>query len=37
VRDEDPVNVNEDQIRKVILSVLETELPKYRYYPGCTG
>ena len=29
VRDEDPVNVNEDQIRKVILSVLQTELPKY--------
>jgi hypothetical protein len=29
VRDEDPVNVNEDQIREVILSVLETELPKY--------
>jgi hypothetical protein len=29
VRDEDPVNVNEDQIREVIASVLETELPKY--------
>jgi hypothetical protein len=29
VRDEDPVNVNEDQIRDVIRSVLETELPKY--------
>jgi hypothetical protein len=29
VRDEDPVNVNEDQIREVILSVLETELSKY--------
>jgi hypothetical protein len=29
VRDEDPVNVNEGQIREVILSVLEAELPKY--------
>jgi hypothetical protein len=29
VRDEDPVNVNEDQIREVIVSVLEAELPKY--------
>ena len=29
VRDEDPVNVNEDQIRAVIVSVLEAELPKY--------
>jgi hypothetical protein len=29
VRDEDPVNVNEDQIREVILAVLEAQLPKY--------
>jgi hypothetical protein len=29
VRDEDPVNVNEHQIREAILAVLEAELPKY--------
>jgi hypothetical protein len=29
VQDEAPVNVNEDQIRSVIRSVLEAELPKY--------
>jgi hypothetical protein len=29
VRDEEPVNVNEGQIRAVVLSALETELPKY--------
>ncbi len=29
VRDEEPVNVNEDQIRAAVLSALEAELPKY--------
>jgi hypothetical protein len=29
VRDEDPVNVNTDQIREVVVSVLEAELQKY--------
>jgi hypothetical protein len=29
VRDEEPVNVNKDEIRAAVLSALEAELPKY--------